>query len=233
MKHMQTHLGFAPRALFLLSISSFLLICTGGCNILGAAAQVIPPATIQPKYTGIAGQQVAVMVWADRGVRTDFPDLSVYLTGMIQNGLKDSIKDNEKVLGKMQFPYSAESIVRFQTDHPELETEPIVNVAPHMGVVTRLIYIEIEDFSTRSRMATNLVRGEMTATLRVIEVNNGKAKVAFEENNVHAVFPKKSPEEGVVNMDPIVAYRGILGEFTTEVLHRFVPYQKDDMDMDK
>jgi hypothetical protein len=74
-----------------------------------------------------------------------------------------------------------------------------------MGVVTRLIYIEVEDFSTQSRMATNLVRGEMTATLRVVEIKDGKAKVAFEENNVHAVFPKKSPEEGVVNMEPMVA----------------------------
>jgi hypothetical protein len=203
---------------------------SGGCNVLGAAAQIIPPPTMQPKYTGLAGQQVAVMVWTDRGIRTDYSDLSVYLTGTIQSGLKQNLK--EKVLDKAQFPYSPESIVRFQTDHPELETEPIVNVAPHMGVVTRLIYIEIEDFSTRSRLATNLVRGEMTATMRVIEVKNGKAKIAFEENNVHAIFPKKSPEEGVVNMEPLVAYRGLLGEFTTEVLHRLVPYQEED-DMDK
>src|SRR5689334_7361211 len=169
MKRMQTHLGYTPRALFLLLISTFVLACCGGCNVLGAAAQILPPPTMQPKYVGLAGQQVAVMVWADRGVRTDYPDLSVYLTGTIQSGLKQNLK--EKVLDKAQFPYSPESIVRFQTDHPELETEPIVNVAPHMGVVTRLIYIEIEDFLTRSRLATNLVRGEMTATMRVIEVN--------------------------------------------------------------
>jgi hypothetical protein len=212
--------------LFLLLTSSFLLISCGGCNIIAGAAQVLPPPTIEPKYKGLAGQQVAVMVWADRGIRTDFPALSLNLTSTIQSGLKQNLK--EKVLEKAQFPYAPESVVRFQTDHPELETEPIVNVAPHMGVVTRLIYIEVEDFSTQSRMATNLVRGEMTATMRVVEINNGKARVAFEENNVHAVFPPKSPQEGVVNMEPMVAYRGLIGEFTREVLHRLVPYQDEN-----
>ena len=222
---MHTHPGFAPRALFLFLICSFLLTCCGGCNLIAGAAQVLPPPIITPKYEHLAGQQIAVMVWADRGIRTDFPSLSLNLTSTIQGGLKQNAK--EKVLEKAEYPYSAESIVRFQTDHPEIETEPIVNVAPHMGVVTRLIYIEIEDFSTQSRMATNLVRGEMTATIRVIEIANGKAKVAFEENNVHAIFPPKSPEEGVVNMEPMVAYRGLIAEFTTEALHRFVPYQED------
>jgi hypothetical protein len=75
-------------------------------------------------------------------------------------------------------------------------------------------------------MATNLVRGEMTATMRVVEIVDGKAKVAFEENDIRAVFPPKSPEEGVVNMEPTVAYRGLLGEFTMQVLHRLVPYQE-------
>jgi hypothetical protein len=224
---MQKHLGSTSRlTFFILLTSSFILPLCSGCNIIAGAAQVLPPPTITPKYEKLAGQQIAVMVWADRGIRTDFPSLSLNLTSTIQNGLKQNTK--EKVLDKAQFPYSPESIVRFQTDHPELETEPIVNVAPHMGVVTRLIYIEVEDFSTQSRMATNLVRGEMTATLRVVEIKDGKAKVAFEENNVHAVFPKKSPEEGVVNMEPMVAYRGVIGEFTTEVLHRFVPYESED-----
>jgi hypothetical protein len=227
MKQMRTQHWRTPRAsFFILLTSTFIVIFCSGCNLLGAGAQLLPAATIQPKYTGLAGQQVAVMVWADRGIRTDFPALSVNLTSMIQSGLKQNLK--EKVLEKAQFPYSPQSIVRFQTDHPELETSPIVNVAPHMGVVTRLIYIEVEDFSTQSRMATNLVRGEMTATMRVVEVANGKAKVAYEENNVHAVFPPKSPQEGVVNMEPMVAYRGLLGEFTTEVLHRLVPYQEEE-----
>lgn len=228
MKQMQTHLGYAPRlSFFILLISSFILPLCGGCNLIGAGAQLLPPPTIEPKYKGLAGQQVAVMVWADRGIRTDFPSLSLNLSSTTQAGLKGAVAAKEKLFEKTEFPYSAESIVRFQTDHPELETEPLVNVAPHMGVVTRLIYIEVEDFSTQSRMATNLVRGEMTATIRVIEIKDKKAKVAFEENGVHAVFPPKSPQEGVVNMEPMVAYRGLIGEFTTEVLHRFVPYQED------
>ena len=224
---MQKHQRFAScHLLFILLSSCFLLISCSGCNVIGAVAQGLPPAKVLPKYNGLAGQKIAVMVWADRGIRTDYPGMPLELTSSIQNALKANTK--EKELSGSTFPYSPESIVRFQTDHPELETSPITEVAPHMGVVTRLIYIEIEDFSTQSRLATNLVRGEMTATLRVVEVTNGKAKVAFEENNVHAIFPPKSPEEGVVNLEQAVAYRGLLGEFTTQVLHRFVPYESEE-----
>jgi len=228
MKQMQKHLGYTPRAFFfILLTSSFILVSGTGCNVIGMAGQVLPPPVIQPKYTGLAHQNVAVMVWCDRGIRTDYPTLPVYLSTSVQNGLKQNLK--EKVLEGAQFPYSAESIARFQTDHPELETSPIVDVAPRMGEVTRLIYIEVEDFTTQSRMATNLMRGEMTATMRVVEITpDHKAHVAFEENNIHAIFPKKSPEEGVLNLEVPVVYRGTLGEFTVEVLHRFVPYESEE-----
>ena len=50
---------------FILLPSSFILT---GCNVIGAAARVLPATTIRPRYTGLAGQSIGVMAWADRGV---------------------------------------------------------------------------------------------------------------------------------------------------------------------
>ena len=43
---------------------------------------------------------------------------------------------------------------------------PIENIAPRLGV-SRLIYIEVEDFSTRAAASISLFRGSMMATVRV------------------------------------------------------------------
>ena len=46
-----------------------------GCNIIGAAAQIMPQPDIAPEYKDLANQTVGVMVWVDRGVRIDYPNL--------------------------------------------------------------------------------------------------------------------------------------------------------------
>src|SRR3954469_6101563 len=102
MNQMKTHLWHTlSKTVFILLPSLFILISCTGCNVLGAAAQVLPPATILPKYTGLAGQNVAVMVWADRGIRTVYSGLPVYLDASIQNALKQNLK--EKVLKDAKF----------------------------------------------------------------------------------------------------------------------------------
>ena len=63
---------------FLLPFSfCLLLLLLPGCAILGVAASAMPPPTIQPRYTGLAGQKVGVMVWTDPGIRIDWPTLQI------------------------------------------------------------------------------------------------------------------------------------------------------------
>src|SRR4051794_13716446 len=84
-----------------------LLLSASGCNILGAAARVLPPPTIQPKYTGLMGQTVGVMVWVDRGLRMDFPSLTNDTAASFQNKLQHAADPHAKVkvLEHTTFPY--------------------------------------------------------------------------------------------------------------------------------
>src|SRR5207247_10330315 len=59
------------RILFVLLLS----VPTGGCGILGIAANAVPEADVPARYTGLKGHTLAVMVWADRGVQIDYPSL--------------------------------------------------------------------------------------------------------------------------------------------------------------
>src|SRR3954467_14758543 len=118
---------------FLLPFSFFLQ----GCAILGVGAAMMPPPTIQPRYTGLAGEKVGVMVWTDPGIRIDWPAVQVDLANAVQNKLIANPK--AKSLLKTTYPVQPASIARYQQDHPEVETMPVTEVAPRLGGLSRLI----------------------------------------------------------------------------------------------
>src|SRR5689334_16222951 len=136
-------------AILYLLTSLFLLSATQGCAVLGVAAHAVP-VTIKPAYTGLKGQSVAVMVWADRSIRIDFPKVSLDLSNYVQTTLAKSVglDETKEILTGTTFPYEPRSVVRFQQDHPEIQSQQVTEFAPRLGV-TRLIYIEIEQLQTR------------------------------------------------------------------------------------
>lgn len=226
---MDSLIGRSIRGLCFVLLSSALSLSSSGCTLLGFAAYAMPRPDVQPKYTGMTGQTVGVMVWADRGIRIDWPTVQLDLANAIQKKLSNEAtkKDPPKVLKGTTFPVQAASIVRYQKDHPEIDARPITEIAPRLGV-SRLIYVELEDFATRSDMSVDLFRGTANATIRVLEIDGGVAKVGFEQNNVRAAFPQKAPKEGIPGAGDQRIYAGIIDAFATEVTHQFVPYQAEE-----
>ena len=200
-------------------------LAVGGCALLGVVANAVPK--YEPaKYNGLQNQTVAVMVWADRGIRIDYPSVQLDACGAIYNQLIDQLDDKQaaKELKGAKFPYRPQSIVRFQADHPEMDGLPITDIAPRLGV-SRLIYVEIEQLATRSAASLELYRGSIVATVRVVEVANGKATVVYTENNVGAIFPPKSPAEGVPGLNDYDTYLGAIRQFSIEVANRFITHE--------
>jgi hypothetical protein len=213
--------------------SFFVLPCVllTGCAALGVAAYKLkPPETIQPKYTNLQNHAVGVMVWADRGIRIDWPTLQLDLANSIQNKLKAAQAKNDKfskALAGVTFTYPPASFVRYQKDHPEIEAMPIAEVAPRLDV-ERLIYVEIEEFATRTNASVELFRGQADANVKVFEIENGQAKLAYEWPHVRASYPPKAAQEGVPNLGDARAYVGTIDTFGTEIAHLFVPYQVEE-----
>jgi hypothetical protein len=212
---------------FLFRFSFFLsLPLLAGCTALGVAAyKLSPPPTIQAQYTNLKNESVGVMVWADRGLRIDWPSLQLDLANEVQKKLSESKK---KEVSGATFPVQPASIVRYQRDNPQIEALQVTEVAPKLGV-SRLIYIELEDFATRSDMSVDLFRGQARAAVRVVEVDAaGNAKIAFENSKVAAQFPAKTPREGLPTIGDARIYAGLVDALATEVAHLFIPYQVEE-----
>jgi hypothetical protein len=207
--------------LFLLSVVAL----AGGCQALGAIASVAPESE-KAQYAGLAGQSVAIMVFVDRGVLLDYPDLQLDLANTIQSKLQ---ANKAPELKGTTYPLEPRSIVRYQKDHPELDALDVRDVAPRFNV-TRVIYIEVNDFGTRSEIATELYRGSINASIKVLAVADGKATVAYNESNITETYPPKAPPQGLPNTNDTEVYQGIVDNFSLDVSERFAthPTEADD-----
>lgn len=205
-----------PRPAILLLLSC-VLVLGSGCNVAGYIAATAPQKS-KPTYTNLANQSITVMVWADPALRIDWPGLQLDLANSLQNKLA-SVKQEE--LKNTSYPVRPASVARYQLDHPEIESQPVTQVAPKLGV-TRLIYLEIEDFTTRSVDSLELYRGSMTASLKIIEVDGKAARIGYEEDNIRAIFPPKAPAEGLPQGNDYKFYLGTVDAFSTEVMRRLI-----------
>ena len=179
---------------------------------------------VPARYAGLQGQTVGVMVWANRPVQIDFPDVRVDVARGTQAKLQQAISLPE--MRGATFPVPPESIIRYQQNYPQIDAMPIADVAPKMGV-QRLIYIEVQELRTRSEMSVNLYRGYMQGSVRVIEIENGQGRVAYEESGIVATFPDRAPAEGIPDADDFQIYHGTLDAFTTEIATRFVSHYRN------
>jgi hypothetical protein len=220
------------RATLLIATASLFLLSLSSCNMISGVGAVVGravPHYTAARYKGLSGQTVVVMVWVERGIRMDYPDLQLDVANGVQNKLMEAqatAKPDE--LKGTTFPIHPETVVRTQEDHPEFEQQPILQTASRFNV-QRLIYIEVTDFSTRSTASTQLFRGSMTGNLKVIEISpDGKTKQGYNEEDIRIEFPKTGPKDGAPNGGDYKYYQGTLNEFTTEIATRLFTFENDE-----
>ena len=210
-----------------LCMLGLLILVGAGCSALGLAASTLPKPPVPAKYKDLHGQKVAVMVWVAPGCRIDWPQLTLDTANGIQQQLQTAIKDKVREVEGATFPMSAAMVVSMQEDHPEWSAQPIEEIAPKLGV-TRLIYVEVENFQTRSDASVELFRGSMSGRVKLIEVSNGVARIGLSEDNLRIVYPTHGPDEGEPNKNDYEMYRKTVNEFTTTVANLFVTHHDED-----
>lgn len=214
-----------PRA----AIARWLGVCTlavllSGCQWLGILAYTAPDPTVGPKYKGLAGQKVAVMVWADNATAIDWPHLQLDVARGIETRLQDAAKKPDKYKELKGTVFAApESVVRYQHDHPEAAFQSVTDFAPRLDL-TRLIYVEIQQFYTRPEESQELFRGTLVGNVKLVEIANGRATVKFTEENVKVNYPEKSPEEGVPAGSDLDTYEKTIDAFSEQVANRFMTH---------
>ena len=220
-----------------LTTTSLLALSVAGCAQFGAAAGIVAqaiPRNVDAAYKGLAGQPTVVMVWADPGVRLDNPLLQEDVEAAVQDALINvEAKDQPDALKGTTFPISTAVVSQGQQDHPEWETQSATDVAAQLKA-TRLVYLEVTDYATRSDASQELYRGTIKAHLSVIEMapagpdqDKVRARVAYDGGEVKVVFPKDSPKDGLPEGNDAIIGEHTITTFADEVAKRFYLHEED------
>lgn len=196
---------------------------SGGCNIIGAVAAKAPKPDILAAYKGLAGKSVGIMVYVDPDAAMNWPTLQLDLANLLQYKLLQAQKDDKADdLKGTTFPYEPRSFVRYQKEHPGIEALPITQVAPKLGV-ERLIYLQVNEFTTRAEGTITMYLGRMNVTLQVIEIDptTRSADIGYTEQNIRIKYPRTAPDEGLLNGNDRRIYQGTLDEMSTRLALKF------------
>jgi hypothetical protein len=207
---------------------ALLLAAASGCDYVGvAASRLSGAASVNASYPGLHDQKVAIMVWADEGVTIDHPTVAPDISRGLQEKLKQAANaaDPADEVKKIQWMRN-DDVLRFQDNHPELQSIPPQDIATQLPV-TRLIYVEVVSLSLHPSDAIDLSRGKIEVNLRVEEVAGGKGKTAYQEDDITGEYPPKAPPEGVPGLDDETTYRKTIDALTTELATRFVSHEAD------
>lgn len=201
-----------------------LLASAGGCtSLLQSIATGLAPDQVEaPSYTALAHQKCGILVLTDSGTRIEWPDLEIDAANSLESKLKAAVAIKTKELEGLTLVESA-SVRQYMDNHPELETEPIATIAARLPL-TRLIYIDVDDFSTQPQQTIELYRGFMQAKVSVVEIKDGKATVTFTSDPIKVIDPPGTPEEGSPDIDERKLYSQTIDDFTSNCAELFVPH---------
>jgi hypothetical protein len=218
--------AFLSAALLLAPLT--FLACSG-CELLGVAAHDVENVQgIAPAYTGLKGQHVGIMVWADEGISTDHPRINADVAGGLKDKLQQGVDAKADELKNTTF-FSTSKILQYQEAHPEAQSDSAEDAAKQFPV-TRLIYIEIQSLSLHPGESDDLWRGQVVATVKVLEVNDGMVKVAYSNENVTGEYPPHAPPEGLPNLSDEQVYTKTMDALTTEMGKLFITHDDDTDD---
>lgn len=224
---------FACRGWVALVAVATLAMASSGCSILGVAVAKGSRPMVTPAYKGtLVNQSVAVMVAADRPTQREHQRIQLDLAENINAKLMAmTAKGDVSEVKGTQYPRASapDAVFTFQRNYPQYEWEPVTTVAPMLGV-TRVIHIEIDQFTLHADNVLELYRGQMSGRLKVVEVTDGNpktAKVAFEDRIVSGQEAKEV-RTGSGAGDARSTYVSTLNAFAGEAIGRLVTHEAPD-----
>jgi hypothetical protein len=193
---------------------------TGGCNVIGWAAQPFagekaPPISVTAEYHGLDGRSVAVVVDADHSTLYQYPTALLEVCTAVTNLIAANVPDVQTV--------EPRQIVDFQQRNYYWSTMQPAELAHRLGV-ERLVLITLTEYRTHEPGNVNLYRGVITGSLEVYETESASPNRAAYASVVTAHFPNTNI--GVPNADELTIRKGTLDLFALRAAGRFFDHEE-------
>jgi hypothetical protein len=169
--------------------------CAGGCQLAGvmaASEERYGSHTVTPEYTGLVGQDFAVVAWTDRATQMEYPSLLPSLIQRVDLALAQHAGASGHVEG--------DKVTSYLANTPQWVVWPRGKLTEELGEqgVDRVVFIEINEFRTNEPGNEYLWDGVAWATVSIIERGTSGSDAEAFRKDVRVTFPDSSgygPEE--------------------------------------
>jgi hypothetical protein len=195
---------------------------SGGCNILGFAAQAVggddktKNVKVDAEYPKLAGKSVAVIVAADEDTLYQNPAAQLQIGRAVSRQIAADIK-TVRIADPNQ-------VNDFQRANPYWSTFSNKAILEALKV-ERLVYIDVAQFSTHEPGNSYEWRGMLVARVKVAEAEAANPSDFAYAQDVAARFPPDKPV-GVLDSDDATIRAGLLGDFAQRVSWLFYNHEE-------
>lgn len=189
-----------------------------GCNLFEHAVYTIfgqSSKKVKAEYTGLASKRVAIFVATAAGVDFEYPSANVNLALASSDVLARHIDEVQFV--------DAESIDKFQREDLDWLSLPIRDLGK-MFNADRILYLDMIEFTVVEPQSINLLRGYITADVRVYEMDSVNPDKPSYQSELNVVYPEHGPTPAGDSAEQSVMYRSI-SLFAEELARRFYDHK--------
>lgn len=179
-----------------------LAVSFSGCKPTGYLLYLIAPGsrmtTVDAEFEGLAGNSVAVVVFADPAILCDYPmvrlDLSTVLAAELKKHLKGvTVIDPRRVL-------------KFQDANLYWDAIPKSQLAEQLGA-KYMLFISLVEYSSREPGSTNLFRGRIVAETSVYQSSSPRSAPVWRGKEIRVAYPEAAPVGLMSDDDRNIRYR--------------------------
>ncbi len=150
---------------------------------MAASAQRTGTTTVTARYAGLRGKSFAVVVYADRIIQADFPEVVGDLTVTIARRLAAQ----DEAVGASGF-VPGERILEYQYSNPRWVVMPWRELGEQLGV-DRLIVVELQEFRLHDPGNQYTWAGVASGAVRVVELDGPAPDSPIFQETVTVRFP--------------------------------------------
>jgi len=205
----------------LIALAAVLLPSLAGCDAAGYMANAVaggesPPITVTAEYEGLENQSVAVLVNADLPILYCHPQVQLEISAAVSERLAANVPGVTVI--------NPHHVYEFQQRNIYWTTSTYTQLCQTLDV-SRLVWIELQEFRLHEPGNSVMYRGVLTARVEVAEADADRPNVAQYANTVSVAYPPNRPE-GVPEADPTTIRKGTLDLFARAVAQKFYEHKE-------
>lgn len=191
----------------------------GGCKAIAAPFLMWgeePMREVPAEFPHLAGQRVAIAVWADSNTLFEYPYVAVELSEHVRTAIQPNVP-------RVSF-VSNRDVVDYQKANPDWDREDPTVVGARFRA-DRVLLIELTQYTTRDPESTHLLRGMIAANLRVYDATQPNTRPLW-SGMVETVYPEQGTAAWGTSESDV--RRAAMEDFALKAAQKFYDHKVKD-----